>query len=69
MFDRRIDLAGAALFVAVMALLPLMFSNNYLIGVLTVSVIYGLWSVSWDFMSGLTGRENFGHSLFIERMG
>ncbi|MFO1197305.1 MAG: branched-chain amino acid ABC transporter permease [Burkholderiaceae bacterium] len=65
MFDRRIDLAGAALFVAVMALLPLMFSNNYLIGVLTVSVIYGLWSVSWDFMSGLTGRENFGHSLFI----
>lgn len=65
MFDRRIDLAGAALFVAVMALLPLLFSNNYLIGVLTVSVIYGLWSVSWDFMSGLTGRENFGHSLFI----
>jgi branched-chain amino acid transport system permease protein len=65
MFERRVDLAGAALFVAVMAVLPLLFSNNYLIGVLTVSVIYGLWSVSWDFMSGLTGRENFGHSLFI----
>src|SRR5512135_2943891 len=65
MFDRRFDLGGALLFVAAMAALPLVFRNNYLIGVLTVSVIYGIWAVSWDFMSGLTGRENFGHSLFI----
>ena len=65
MFGRRIDLLGAAAFVVFMALLPLVFPGNYLIGVLTVSVIYGIWAVSWDFMSGLTGRENFGHSLFI----
>ena len=65
MFSKRIDLAGAAGFVAFMAVLPLVFGGNYLIGVLTVSVIYGIWAVSWDFMSGLTGRENFGHSLFI----
>jgi len=32
-------------------------------GVLAVSVIYAMWPVSWDLMSGLTGRENFGHSL------
>lgn len=65
MFDRRFDLGGALLFVAVMAALPLLFQNDYLVGVLTVSVLYGMWAVSWDFMSGLTGRENFGHSLFI----
>ncbi|MBE0620548.1 MAG: branched-chain amino acid ABC transporter permease [Burkholderiales bacterium] len=65
MFGKRIDFAGAAGFVAFMAVLPLVFGGNYLIGVLTVSVIYGIWAVSWDFMSGLTGRENFGHSLFI----
>jgi len=65
MFGKRIDFAGAAGFVAFMAALPLVFGGNYLIGVLTVSVIYGIWAVSWDFMSGLTGRENFGHSLFI----
>ena len=65
MFGKRIDFAGAAGFVAFMAALPLIFGGNYLIGVLTVSVIYGIWAVSWDFMSGLTGRENFGHSLFI----
>jgi branched-chain amino acid transport system permease protein len=61
----KVDSAGAAVFLAVMAALPLIFSSRYLIGVLTVSAIYGIWAVSWDFMSGLTGRENFGHSLFI----
>jgi branched-chain amino acid transport system permease protein len=65
MFGQRIDYAGALGFVVFMAALPLVFGGNYLIGVLTVSVIYGIWAVSWDFMSGLTGRENFGHSLFI----
>jgi len=65
MLRHRLDLAAAAVFVAVMAILPLVFPGNYLIGVLTVSAIYGMWAVSWDFMSGLTGRENFGHSLFI----
>ena len=40
-------------------------TSNYLTGVLTVCAIYGIWASSWDFMSGLTGRENFGHALFI----
>jgi branched-chain amino acid transport system permease protein len=65
MFTSKIDLAGGVLFVAVMVALPVLFDNAYLTGVLTVAVIYGLWAVSWDFMSGLTGRENFGHALFI----
>ena len=65
MFNKPVDLVGALAFVALMAVLPLVFGGNYLIGVLTVSVIYGIWAVTWDFMSGLTGRENFGHSLFI----
>src|SRR4249919_181870 len=65
MFRKSVDLVGAAAFLALMAALPLVFQSNYLIGVLTVSVIYGIWAVTWDFMSGLTGRENFGHSLFI----
>ena len=48
-----------------LGVLPTLFTGKYLIGVLTVAAIYGIWAVSWDFMSGLTGRENFGHSLFI----
>lgn len=65
MQSRTLDRLGAALAVCVLAALPLFIDSRYLIGVLTVAAIYGIWSVSWDFMSGLTGRENFGHSLFI----
>ena len=61
----KIDLAGAVLVVGILALAPVLVASNYLTGVLTVCVIYGIWASSWDFMSGLTGRENFGHSLFI----
>ena len=62
---KNIDRGGAFIAVAVLAVLPLVFGGRYLVGVLTVAAIYGIWAVSWDFMSGLTGRENFGHSLFI----
>lgn len=65
MAARPVDLAGAAAVIAVLALTPLWFDSSYLTGVLTVCVIYAIWASSWDFMSGLTGRENFGHSLFI----
>jgi branched-chain amino acid transport system permease protein len=65
MRQRSIDGAGAVAALAVFALLPVVFNSSYLIGVMTVAAIYGIWAVSWDFMSGLTGRENFGHSLFI----
>jgi branched-chain amino acid transport system permease protein len=59
------DLAGTAAVVALLIAAPLLVKSSYLVGVLTVAVIYALWAASWDFMSGLTGRENFGYALFI----
>src|SRR5512137_548669 len=59
------DAIGGAAVLAVLALAPLVVRSNYFTGILTVSLIFGVWSTSWDFMSGLTGRENFGHALFI----
>jgi branched-chain amino acid transport system permease protein len=56
---------GAAGAIAALAIAPLVIDSSYLVGVLTVAVIYALWAASWDFMSGLTGRENFGYALFI----
>ena len=56
---------GGLVALLLLGVLPALFTGKYLIGVLTVAAIYGIWAVSWDFMSGLTGRENFGHSLFI----
>ncbi len=61
----RRDLVGAVLAVSILAVAPPLVGSSYLVGVLTVAVIYGLWAASWDFMSGLTGRENFGFALFI----
>jgi branched-chain amino acid transport system permease protein len=60
-----IDWVGAVLALAVLAAAPLVLGSSYIIGVLTVALCFGIWAASWDFMSGLTGRENFGHSLFI----
>jgi branched-chain amino acid transport system permease protein len=44
---------------------PIILPGGYVTSVLTLCGIYAIWGVSWDFFSGLTGRENFGHSLFI----
>jgi len=61
----RIDWIGALGALELLVVIPLIFGSSYIIGVMTVALCYGMWAASWDFMSGLTGRENFGHSLFI----
>jgi branched-chain amino acid transport system permease protein len=65
MGSHKIDWLAVLLSSAVLATAPLLFGSSYTIGVLTVALCFGMWAASWDFMSGLTGRENFGHSLFI----
>src|SRR5437762_13501985 len=62
---RKIDWLGALIGLCGLAAAPMVFGSSYTIGVLTVALCFGIWAASWDFMSGLTGRENFGHSLFI----
>ncbi len=57
--------SGGIVVLAALAALPLFIRSDYLLGILSVCFIYGIWATSWDFMSGLTGRENFGHALFI----
>ena len=56
---------GAAVLLALFAGLPPLLHNHYLTGVFIVCAIDGIWAASWDFFSGLTGRENFGQALFI----
>ncbi len=61
----KIDGIGALIAVAVLALAPVIANSTYITGILTVCLCYAILGATWDFMSGLTGRENFGHSLFI----
>jgi branched-chain amino acid transport system permease protein len=60
-----VDWLAALLVLAVLTAVPWLFGSGYIIGVMTVALCFAMWAASWDFMSGLTGRENFGHSLFI----
>lgn len=62
---RAINIAGALVALGALIALPLVFRSSYILGVATVALCYAMWAASWDFMSGLTGRENFGHALFI----
>lgn len=50
---------------ALLATAPLWVTNRYFLGVLVLSNLYAVFAASWDFMSGQTGRENFGHALFV----
>jgi branched-chain amino acid transport system permease protein len=59
------DAIGAVVVLTILVAAPLVIPSIYFTGILTVSVIFAIWAASWDFMSGLTGRENFGHALFI----
>ncbi len=58
------QIALVLLVLALLAAVPLL-SGDYIVGIFTVSLIYVIWAVSWDFFTGLSGRENFGYQLFI----
>jgi branched-chain amino acid transport system permease protein len=60
----KTDVIGAIIVIALLAVAPLV-GSRYIVGIMTVALCYAIWATSWDFMSGLTGRENFGHALFI----
>ncbi|GAC1346656.1 MAG: branched-chain amino acid ABC transporter permease [Myxococcales bacterium] len=55
--------APGALFV--LLLLAPRFLEGYALSVLILCCLWAALAMSWDFMSGQTGRENFGHGMFI----
>jgi branched-chain amino acid transport system permease protein len=48
-----------------LALVPLAIRDRYFLSVFIVANLYAAIAASWDLLSGYTGRENFGHALFI----
>jgi branched-chain amino acid transport system permease protein len=44
---------------------PLVTTDPFILGVLVLANIYAVFATSWDILSGYTGKENFGHALFI----
>lgn len=39
-------------------------TNTYVISIVTLCLIWGIFAASWDLLSGYTGQVNFGHALF-----
>ena len=48
-----IDVLGGLIVLAILALVPMFATSNYLTGVLTVCAIYGIWASSWIVPSAL----------------
>jgi len=55
----------ALVFLTALVFVPLFTDDPYVIDVLVLANIYAIFSGSWDILSGYTGKENFGHALFI----
>lgn len=55
----------AALWVAAVLLLPLVYGDAYVLRIVTMTCIFAIFAASWDLLAGYTGQVNFGHALFF----
>ena len=46
-------------------LLPFVYSDAYVLRILTMTCIFAIFAASWDLLAGYTGQVNFGHALFF----
>jgi branched-chain amino acid transport system permease protein len=56
-----------AVLIWVLALLalPVVYSDAYVLRILTMTCIFAIFAASWDLLAGYTGQVNFGHALFF----
>jgi branched-chain amino acid transport system permease protein len=52
-------------FAATLSLLPVVYSNDFVLTIMTLANTFAVVAASWDFFTGLTGRFNFGQALFF----
>jgi branched-chain amino acid transport system permease protein len=45
--------------------LPAVYSDAYVLRVLTMTCFFAIFAASWDLLAGYTGQVNFGHALFF----
>jgi len=50
---------------AILALIPSLTENIYVIHILILANIYAIFAASWDLISGYTGQVSLGHALFF----
>ncbi len=50
--------------VALLAL-PAVYSDPYVLRILTLTCLFAIFAASWDLLAGYSGQVNFGHALFF----
>jgi branched-chain amino acid transport system permease protein len=45
--------------------LPAVYSDAYVLRILTMTCLFAILAASWDLLAGYTGQVNFGHALFF----
>jgi branched-chain amino acid transport system permease protein len=45
--------------------LPFVYSDAYVLRILTMTCLFAIFAASWDLLAGYTGQVNFGHALFF----
>tara|TARA_Y100001951_G_scaffold96232_1_gene94692 strand:- start:420 stop:1418 length:999 start_codon:yes stop_codon:yes gene_type:complete len=51
--------------IAVMLILPLVTQDTYLLHVLILAMIFGIFASAWNFVTGFAGIKTFGHHAFF----
>ena len=51
--------------VVLMLALPAVYSDPYVLRILTMTCLFAILAASWDLLAGYTGQVNFGHALFF----
>jgi branched-chain amino acid transport system permease protein len=54
------EIAGIVLLIGLVALIPLVWSNGYALGVMITAMIVLVLNISWNFVLGIAGVWNFG---------
>lgn len=52
-------------FCLALLLLPAITTQPYVLRIVILACIFGIFAASWDLLSGFTGQMNFGHALFF----
>ncbi len=58
----------AIAFILFLSIVPLHYfitDNTWIVKLFISANIFALFAISWDFLSGYTGQENFGHHFFV----
>ena len=62
---RRAELAGGAVLLAVLAVLPLPIADAYTRNLLILTVLYAGLSQAWNILGGYCGQISLGHALYF----